>query len=320
MGDILGQTIAIPVHDCFIRSNSSRVFQIGKRGSTPQCDTTALNADSVSITHNVIISENRNEFIFLLQDVSHLEINNNTIIVDAIDSSLNGGFICLGGCYNNWDNRHPIAPVFIRNNIFANMGSPFLFNGKYAVYDIFHTIGSEVSMNYNLFYDINDRLVFPPDSGANSFVDNPLWVSYPSDLHLQPNSPGIDAGDPASPLDPDGTIADIGAFYFDQTLLIEGRRLPFNTSFELHRNYPNPFNPRTTIAFDLPHASLITLQVYDVTGKKVRTLLSRQLPAGHHQVVWDGTNDAGQPVASGVYFYRLNAGNFSAVRKMLLVR
>jgi len=88
----------------------------------------------------------------------------------------------------------------------------------------------------------------------------------------------------------------------------------------LHQNYPNPFNPATTIAFNLSHASRITLHVYDMTGKKVRTLINGHYAAGHHTLLWNGTNDAGQAVSSGVYFYRLEAGNFRQTRKMLLVR
>ncbi|RMH89433.1 MAG: T9SS C-terminal target domain-containing protein, partial [Calditrichaeota bacterium] len=96
---------------------------------------------------------------------------------------------------------------------------------------------------------------------------------------------------------------------------------------ELLPNYPNPFNPATTIVFTLPRVSRITLHIYDITGRKVRTLVNEQMPAGRHEVVWDGTNDAGRPVASGVYFYRFTASplegglrGVSQTRKMVLMR
>jgi len=96
------------------------------------------------------------------------------------------------------------------------------------------------------------------------------------------------------------------------------------SEYELRQNYPNPFNPATTIVFALPHASQmwqahITLNVYDMVGRKVRTLVNERKTAGTYTVQWDGTNDIGQPVASGVYLYRIQAGNFSAARKMLLL-
>ena len=88
----------------------------------------------------------------------------------------------------------------------------------------------------------------------------------------------------------------------------------------LEQNYPNPFNPGTTIAFDLPLASHITLQIYDVLGREVKTLVDERKPAGRYTVQWDGTNHAGKPVTSGVYLYHLQAGQFEQTRKMLLVR
>ena len=90
--------------------------------------------------------------------------------------------------------------------------------------------------------------------------------------------------------------------------------------FQLWQNYPNPFNPSTTIRYALPIAADVQLTIYDVSGKSIRTAVSRQQSAGSHQHVWDGKNDQGQPVASGVYFYQLQADGISAVRKMLLTR
>ena len=91
-------------------------------------------------------------------------------------------------------------------------------------------------------------------------------------------------------------------------------------SFRLDQNYPNPFNPTTTIKFSLPHASRITLHVYDILGRQVTTLMDGQMPAGRHRLIWDGTNDAGQTVSSGIYFYRLTAGKFVQTKRMLLIR
>ncbi len=89
----------------------------------------------------------------------------------------------------------------------------------------------------------------------------------------------------------------------------------------LMQNYPNPFNPTTNVEFSLPTDSRVLLTIYDLTGRKVKSLVNRNLPAGWHAVQWDGTNDAGQPVASGVYLYHLQAeDNFVQNHKMLLVR
>ena len=89
----------------------------------------------------------------------------------------------------------------------------------------------------------------------------------------------------------------------------------------LHQNVPNPFNPMTTIRFDLARGGHVSLRIYDVAGRAVRTLVNATLRADvNHEVVWDGRDDAGTPVSSGVYFYRLDADSVDAVKKMVLMR
>lgn len=90
--------------------------------------------------------------------------------------------------------------------------------------------------------------------------------------------------------------------------------------FALEQNYPNPFNPATAIAYSLPVQQQVSLLVFNILGQKVRTLVSGLEQAGPHQVTWNGKDDAGTEVASGIYFYRLAAGDERETKKMLLVR
>jgi len=83
---------------------------------------------------------------------------------------------------------------------------------------------------------------------------------------------------------------------------------------------PNPFNPTTVVAFDVPQPTHVRLAIYDVSGTLIRTLLDQQLEPGHKRVTWDGKDAAGGDVASGVYFYRLETTAFSSTRKMILLR
>lgn len=92
------------------------------------------------------------------------------------------------------------------------------------------------------------------------------------------------------------------------------------TQTALRQNRPNPFNPTTVIRFDLAQSAPVALVVYNVDGRRVRQLLSQPLGPGGYEVPWDGRNDSGAPVASGVYFYRLTAGDYSATRKMILLK
>jgi len=92
-------------------------------------------------------------------------------------------------------------------------------------------------------------------------------------------------------------------------------------AFELQQNVPNPFNPSTTIYFEVPEGGAnVSLRIYDSAGRPVRTLVNGYEPSGTRQVNWHGTNDHGQSVASGVYFYQLTAPSFSKTKKMVLLR
>jgi hypothetical protein len=91
-------------------------------------------------------------------------------------------------------------------------------------------------------------------------------------------------------------------------------------AYQLGQNYPNPFNPQTSIRFQMPEAAQVQLDVYDVMGRRVRTLLSGRLEAGQYDAVWDGTDASGRAVASGAYFYRLQSDDFTETRQMLLLK
>jgi hypothetical protein len=90
--------------------------------------------------------------------------------------------------------------------------------------------------------------------------------------------------------------------------------------FTLYQNAPNPFNPTTTIRFDLPRAVRVTLRVYDAKGELVATILDGNMTEGRKAIAWAATNDRGSTVASGIYFYRLVAGEFVQTRKMVIMR
>jgi hypothetical protein len=96
--------------------------------------------------------------------------------------------------------------------------------------------------------------------------------------------------------------------------------VPRGPAFGLRQNFPNPFNPHTTIKFSVPGKRMVSLRVYDVAGRLVTTLADRHYPAGLHSVDWDGTNRRGVGVASGIYFYKIVAGTDISTRKMLLLR
>jgi hypothetical protein len=109
----------------------------------------------------------------------------------------------------------------------------------------------------------------------------------------------------------------VGSF-LDPTAAPDGPEIAL--SFDLQQNHPNPFNPVTEVRFTLDQAGPAQLQIFDTRGRLVRTLVSADLPAGQHEATWRGDDDRGRPVASGVYFYKLQAGDDVASKRMLLVK
>lgn len=95
---------------------------------------------------------------------------------------------------------------------------------------------------------------------------------------------------------------------------------PIPTEYDLSQNFPNPFNPTTTIKIALPEAAQLTLKIYNIRGQLVRTLINSNMEAGYHLVQWDGMSDTGTKVASGMYFYRISAGSFVQTKKMILMK
>ena len=113
---------------------------------------------------------------------------------------------------------------------------------------------------------------------------------------------------------PKGKIADVAS----RTVSANVKLVP--GVFALHQNYPNPFNPKTEIRFDLPEASIVEVAIYNLMGQKVKTLTNKEITPGYHVLQWDGTNDRGSMVSTGMYFYTLHTNKYHSMRKMLFLK
>jgi len=186
------------------------------------------------------------------------------------------------------------------------------------------------------------------DNGTANWLEgnidaDPVFVSGPlSDYHLCPftPSPCIDAGnpdpqynDPENPLIPGyamwpalGTIRnDMGVYGGPgtevwATSIEEDRKDFLPISFSLKQNYPNPFRAKTDIQFILPKSTQVSIKIYDVAGRLVKTLVDGEKSAGSHKAYWDGTDQHAQRVSTGIYFCKFSAGDFNTVKKMILLR
>ncbi|TKJ41069.1 hypothetical protein CEE37_05225 [candidate division LCP-89 bacterium B3_LCP] len=222
---------------------------------------------------------------------------------DTISNSIIADNQGEGGIYY-YDNDIPRG-YFIFNDFHNNPGGNFV--GP-------QPLGFEIINYVNANGDSCDRF-------SNIFLD-PLFVDpAAADFHLQAGSPCIDAGNPASPLDPDRTVADIGVFYFNQSDLCGGpteNSVFMNPEFlQLCSPHPNPFNPTTVISFSLPVAGLVNLEVFDIAGSRVGVDLAstRIYPPGTHNITFNGSN-----LPSGIYFARMTVGNYIQTQKLVLLK
>jgi hypothetical protein len=119
-------------------------------------------------------------------------------------------------------------------------------------------------------------------------------------------------------VDLSGLKSDYSAQTSVQTGVVEQGGIP--TEFALGQNYPNPFNPSTDIRFALPNEEQVRITIYSVSGIELKTLVNARMSAGNYSVRWDGTNSTGEHVSSGVYLYRIQAGSFTAVKKMVMLK
>jgi len=240
-----------------------------------------------------------------------------------------------GGFYSNGGNA-----VFI-NTIIANnrdIVEPFegheigTYNMRFYTLNFQHSCleGGEAGIDWE-----------PGDVGIVNFIesiaDDPqLWANF----ELGPDSPCLGSGAAsvtiggtiyeAPPVDydgdprpqPEGSNPDMGALenvLSEPTSAVDDiTGIP--TGFRLHQNYPNPFNPTTTIRYELSQASVMSLTIFDILGQEVITLKDAVTPPGEYEVRWNGMDDVGNSVSTGVYFVRLEAGSFSQTIKMVYLR
>jgi hypothetical protein len=108
------------------------------------------------------------------------------------------------------------------------------------------------------------------------------------------------------------------SYIFNYQLSNDKKLLP--TSYLMHQNYPNPFNPITIIRYEIPYDEVVSINIYDVKGIIVKSLINNNQRAGNGSIIWDATNNLGQSVSAGLYVYTIQVGDFRQSRKMVLVK
>jgi hypothetical protein len=249
-----------------------------------------------------------------IEDSPVLAINNNTIADNPT------------GIYLDNDDQMEVA---ILNTILAS-------NSSYGIYEL---NSPSITLNYSDVWGSSTAFSGstigswsnPPndeDGCEGNIASDPEFISS-TNYHLStssPTSPCIDAGDPGME-DGDESRIDMGC-YGGTAPRVNKPALLSITNFDptlpdkisIDQNAPNPFNPETFITYALPSETETTLKVYNLLGQEVRTLVNGIMPAGYHRVVWDGRDDYGRKLSSGVYIYQFSAGNVVQTHKMLVLK
>jgi hypothetical protein len=168
----------------------------------------------------------------------------------------------------------------------------------------------------NVFANVVENFI-DCSPGDGSISANPEFVDPGrGDYNLTEGSPCIDSGNPDSSPDPDGTRADIGAYYFDHPNSIEDVFAPTNVeSFELTGVYPNPFNSTAVIGYYLPERSNVRIRLFDLAGRLQMRLVDRENNAGSHKIEWTPKS-----LTAGMYLLQMQAGEFNSIRKVMLLK
>jgi hypothetical protein len=239
---------------------------------------------------------------FLWDQASTIKISNSTFASNSSSPNLEGILFYLS--HSNSSLRRTVIENFSDNGVRCDRCEPDL--------------GTDTGRGHNKILSDSGYYVYhnpgaipigsPPDSVSAQYN---WWGEYPPDSNRFHGNVTFMPADSVEWEDPDSL----------QQKVVASQETP--KEFELVQNYPNPFNPITSIEFTVanrPNPVYTTLRIYNVLGRLVRTLVDEENAEGTHTVSWDGRSDSGREVSSGIYFYKLEAGDLVEVKKMVLLR
>jgi hypothetical protein len=200
------------------------------------------------------------------------------------------------------------------------------FNSQYGLsgikeFDI--PIGTESGDSLFLY-----RFAFIPDGWSYAISDS-NWIHTPDTVHVTINHDDIIAEEDTARVviyaynDRDEYAGYAEVMVYEPGAPVSVEEIPWAdlpTTYNLGQNYPNPFNPSTTIEFAVPNRTIVSIEVLNILGQRVRSLVEEELPSGRFRISWDGTDENGTSVATGVYLYRFRAGDYVETKKMLLMK
>jgi hypothetical protein len=289
---------------------------------------------SGDVTHAIALDEATNEFYisgWWQSQIFHVDSEGNTINTFSTENYPNIAGLAWnangnGGTGSLWatgTNPYKLYEINPENGEILQ---------SLPTYDDLAMYGLEAGEDGSLWMvNTQQRMVFNIDSGE--FLAEVDWLETTPDngivgggsseeIVLSFNSEGLEQGSYEAYVKINHN-AESEAVIIPVTLTVDGTSTGDDSPVavtELRGNYPNPFNPVTTISFSLKHSEKVELTVYNVRGQKVKSLLNENLPAGSHKVEWNGTDSSDKRVSSGIYFYRMESESYTANKKMILMK
>ena len=191
---------------------------------------------------------------------------------------------------------------------------PFRWQQSYDVdSDVTYRLTIELEFSGNVYTELYENINDTTISISTNSLDQLMNESSQSDAVL---TYIVEASDEEFTT----ASSDGGLFVLNRGSLGAGNGQIYPETFALYQNYPNPFNPITSIRYDLPQDELVNIKVYDMLGRKVRSLVNSQQEAGYHSVKWGATSDRNEPISAGIYIYTIQAGEFRQTKKMILLK
>ncbi len=286
------------------------------------------NSSSPSL-ENVTISDNTSTWYY--GGGIYCRVNSNPSLVNV---TITSNFANYGGGIFCHDSSPSLVNVtMLDNSAGSNGGGVYFYESNPSLVNciLWNNLPQEIIFNYGsvtvTYSDIQGGW-----EGEGNIDEDPLFVGtgeHP--LMLQDLSPCVNAGIPdttglnlpefdlaGNPRVYGGRI-DMGA-YENQNVIVGADEDLIPLITKLNQNYPNPFNPETTINYSLKEDSKVSLNIYNIKGQKVNQLVSDQLSIGQHSVIWNGKDNNGKSVSSGIYFYKLKTENYEKTKKMILLK
>jgi hypothetical protein len=288
----------------------------------------SLSNSNPTLTHVTIANNTTNQYLgggMILSNsnpiLTHVTISNNTANGSGAGSAYGGGVYLSSS-------NPTLTHVTISNNTADSGGGMRLSNSDPMLTNsiIWDNSPESIDIFPHGTPIINFSNIEGGWEGEGNIDTAPLFTDPENgDYTLMEGSPCIDAG--TADLDGDGeddieyvgAAPDMGAFEYGALVNVDETKV-VPESFTLHQNYPNPFNPTTILRYNLPEQTEVTLTVYDMLGRQVKTLINNTQTAGYKSTQWNATNNTGQPVSAGLYLYTIQAGEFRQTKKMVLLK